>query len=147
MSALPSKPPARAPRRPPGRPRLRVVAEPRHHGRWLFLLAAIGAAGVFGVVSLNALAAESAFAARTLEREVDALALQYEELTAEVAALEAPDRVRRVAQGDLGMVEPDLPGFLVAQRTLPEDAGWAQAGTASVGQLTDPLKPMLGAGG
>lgn len=149
MSALPIPGRTRTPasRRPPGRPSLRVVPEPRHHGRYLLLLAAFGAAGVFGVVGLNALAAESAFTARTLEQEVHALAIRYEELTAEVAALEAPERVRHVAVHDLGMVEPDLPGFLVAERSLPEDGGWGRASAVSTGRVTDPLKPVLGVGG
>lgn len=143
MSALPSRAPRQA-RRPQTRPRLRVVAEPRHHGRYLLILGAVAAAGIFGVVSLNALAAESAFTARSLEREVDALAVRYEELTAEVATLESPERIRAVAFTELGMVEPALPGFLVAERPLPGDGSGPDAST---GRVTDPLKPMLGAGG
>ncbi|MDP8969596.1 MAG: septum formation initiator family protein, partial [Actinomycetota bacterium] len=117
MSALPS---LRARALPDGlrragavRPDLRLVERPRHAARWLAVLALFAAAGVFGVVSLHALAAEKAFTARALEVEVNRLALRHHELTAEVAALESPERVRRLATAQLGMVPAQQPAFLV----------------------------------
>ena len=68
------------------------------------LLAVVAAAGVFGSVSLDALAAESTFEAGRLEEEVRQMRVRYDELSAEVAALESPAHVRRVAVDELGMV-------------------------------------------
>jgi cell division protein FtsL len=119
-------------------PRLEVVAPPRHVGRYALLLVVLGILGVFGIVSLNAMAAESAFEARALEAEVRDLSLRYDELTAEVAHLASPERVREVAVSELGMVPAEQPGFLVA------DAGTA-VGNAAPGRVSDPIKPVLGA--
>ncbi|MGH8904116.1 MAG: hypothetical protein ACRDYA_21155 [Egibacteraceae bacterium] len=101
------------------RPDLRVVAPPSHARRYVVLLAIFAALGVFGVVSLNALAAESAFEARTLEREVRDLLVSYDELTAEVASLEAPNRVGQIAIEELGMVPVGDPGVLAVQGEAP----------------------------
>ena len=127
MAALPSPATHRAPTPRPqegvpaasGRPELRVVDRPRHHRRYLVLLVLTLALGVFGVVSLHALAAEAAFQARALEAEVDGLAQRSTELAAEVAALESPDRIHAIATGELGMVPARQPGYLV----LDEPAG------------------------
>lgn len=109
--------PRRAPQpvsRPARRPHLRVVGEPRHGLRYVVAAVLAGGLGVFGVVGLHALAAEQSFAVRNLEREVADLSRSYDELTAEIAALESPQRVRQVALGQLGMVPAQQPGFLVA---------------------------------
>jgi hypothetical protein len=74
---------------------------------------------------------------------------RYEELTAEVARLESPARVRAIAEHDLGMVPAEQPAYLVVEDGLPltpvahvEGASGAAAG----GLVADPLKPALGAG-
>ncbi|MFO8075488.1 MAG: septum formation initiator family protein [Actinomycetota bacterium] len=121
MAALPSPATHRAPTprphegapAPAERPDLRVVDRPRHHRRYLALLTLTVALGVLGVVSLHALAAEAAFDARTLEAEAEALAQRSTELTAEVAALESPERIREIAIEELGMVPARQPGYLV----------------------------------
>lgn len=109
----------RAVARSPGRPDLRVVAPPRHRGRYVLVTVLLVAAAVFGTVSLGALAAESTFTAQQLGDEVDALSLRYDELTAEVARLESPGHVRGVARSELGMVPAEQPGFLVAEPSDP----------------------------
>ncbi|CAN5527318.1 hypothetical protein BH23ACT7_BH23ACT7_05940 [soil metagenome] len=116
----PSPAPRPAPRT---RPDLRVVPAPRHTGRCVALLLMIAALGVVGVVSLNALAAEASFESQALEVRIDELELRYDELTAEVAVLSSPERVRRVAIEELHMVPTDRPGFLVLTERLPGDAG------------------------
>lgn len=68
--------------------------------------------GVIGVVALNALAAEASFEARELEAAISDLTLAHDDLVAEVAMLEAPDRVREVAGSQLGLLDPEQPGFL-----------------------------------
>jgi cell division protein FtsL len=150
MTALPTAVRARTERRaapsttPSERPRLRVVPRRRRTGRFVVLFAAVAAAGVFGVVSLSALAAEAAFAARALESEIDELALRYDELTAEVAALESPERVRTVATEELGMVRAQDPAFLLVER--PASAR-ETVPTSVEPSLSDPLKPALGSRG
>lgn len=120
-SARPRATTARAttPRGPAPRPDLRVVAPLSHARRYVALLSIFAALGVFGVVSLNALAAESAFEARTLDSEVRGLLVRYDELTAEVASLEAPSRVGRIAIDELGMVPVEDPGVLALQGKTP----------------------------
>lgn len=71
--------------------------------------------GVFGAVSLNALAAEQSFAHRALATETETLHLRRDELTVGVARLEAPDRIRRVAETRLGMVQARQPAFLALE--------------------------------
>lgn len=117
---------------PSTRPTLRVVARPRRTARFALAVVVVAIAGVVGVVSLSALAAEAAFEARSLQEEVTDLSLRYDELTAEVASLEDPARIRAVAENELGMVRTDSPTFLVAE-------GVPRTGPA----LTDRIKPVL----
>ncbi len=81
---------------------------------WLYSLTAglILVAGVIGIVALNALAAEASFQAQELEADISDLTLQHDDLVAAVAALEAPARVREVAETQLGLIQPEQPGFL-----------------------------------
>lgn len=142
MSALPSTGRATRPTGP-DRAELRVVPRRRRRGRLLALFVAAAAAGVFGVVTLNALAAESAFAARELEQQVEELGRRYDELTAEVAGLESPERVREVATSELGMVPAEEPDFLVA------DGGGGDGPRRPAvrdGAVADPVKRVLGGG-
>lgn len=134
MSALPhGAPPGRAstrtqtPPRPRPRPRPATARGrrpgPRTRRLRVGVLVAVVVLGVLGIVGVQAQAAEVAFDARALEREIASLERSHEQLTAEVAALESPERLRRVALEDLGMVQPDsatyldlsAPGRLVAE--------------------------------
>jgi cell division protein FtsL len=134
MPALPAlHRPAPQPRAPQ-RPTLRVVGPVRHTARYVTVSLGLTVLGVIGVVSLSALAAEAAFEARELQAEVSEFSLRYDELTAEVAALESPERIRRVAEEELGMIAPLSPTFLVA-----EGPG-ARAG-ARAQELADRVKP------
>lgn len=148
----PSSPRPSAPRR--GRPQLRVVGPARHLRRYAAITLVVVAAGIFGTVSLNALAAEQSFSVRNLEAEVTELSLRYEELTAEVAQLESPERIRSVAVVQLGMVPASHPGYLMAARRVAGD-GESRGSDGIVhtsspiggGDVADPVKPVLGAGG
>lgn len=111
-AARPASPLPRGAEERARRPQLRVVDQPRHSARYLALLAFVAVLGVTGVVSLNALAAEASFKARELDEEVTELSRRYDELTVEVAELQAPERVRRIAVQELGMVEPEDRAFL-----------------------------------
>lgn len=97
----------------PATPRLQLITTDPRTSRFALLLLVIAAIGVFGVVSVGAKTAEAAVSVRELTVEVDSLKQEYGLLTAEVAQLESPDRIRRVAVGDLGMVEPEDPKFVV----------------------------------
>lgn len=96
-------------------------------------------AAVFGVVGLNALAANAAVEARALEREVGAAERHYAELVAVVAEKEDPGRIRARAL-ELGLVPSTAARHLILSRLLDADgARRPDAGTI----VTDPLKPVL----
>ena len=124
------------------RPRLRVVPppRPRHTLRYALLAILLAGAAVFGAVALNALAAGDAVRARELEARVAEAERQYDELVAEVAALEDPARIRAAALR-LGMIPAEAPRYLHADRTVPGDE--VEAELVEVGESTDPLKPVL----
>lgn len=143
--SAPPAPPAHAggtPAPPATRPRLRVVPRQQPVRRLVGLLIAVGAAGIFGVVGLSALAAESAFAAHELEAEIQGLSFRYDELTAEVARLESPARIRGEARDTLGMVPAQRPAYLVLETPVEF--------TSSVGDdvlqptVSDPVKHARG---
>lgn len=145
MSALPLLRPPRPRGAGPAdaaRPELRVVSRARHGRRYLLLGLALSAVAVFGCVALNALAAEQAFAARTLQGQVGELALRADELTAEVARLESPARVHRVAVSRLGMVPAQRPAFLSLGQPHPGAETPRQPhGKAPKGQLRHAAAP------
>lgn len=129
---------------PAPRTHLRVVAEPkrRHALRYIFLYLVIGVATVFGALSLNALAAGDAVAARQLERQVVVAERDYALLVADVAALEDPARIRQAGL-ELGMVPAGSVRFLVVDDPLPADG--ASPDLVADGGTTDPLKSVLSA--
>jgi cell division protein FtsL len=86
-------------------PRLRLITTNPRSSRFALTLLVIAAIGVFGVVSVGAKTAEAAVYVRELEADVDELKREYELLTAEVAQLESPERIRAVAVEELGMIE------------------------------------------
>ena len=123
-------------------PHLRVVASPRRRHPLAYLLLVVGtiAAGVFGSVTLNALATGAAVEARELEAHVIEAERRYAQLVADVAALEDPARIRQAAL-ELGL-EPAGPGrHLELARNLPADG--AVLGGEVAERTTDPLKPLL----
>lgn len=143
MSALPARP-RRRPAPPGGRPgHLRLVrpSGPRHTLRFAVVLLLVAATAVFGAVSLNALAAERAVVAHRLEERVAEEERRYEQLLADVSALEDPARIRRIAVEELGMVPPREVRVLRLHRSLPADAGPARGERAGI--AADPLKPIL----
>jgi hypothetical protein len=133
---------ARPGRDPDRRRHLRVVEEPRKRHTLLFALLTIAIVGgaVFGTVTLNALAAAHAVEARELDARVAEAERTYAQLVADVAALEAPARIRAAAL-ELGL-EPAGPGrHVVLTRALPADGAVPDIGLP--GQAADPLKPLL----
>lgn len=132
-------------RREAGRRRahLRVVPAPRRRHTVLFatLFLVVSAGLVFTAVTLNALAAGDAVAAHELESRVADAQRHYAQLVAEVATLEDPERIRRVATEQLHLVPADRPIYLEVDRNLPADGDVSDAVPA--GSTTDPLKPVL----
>lgn len=127
------------------RPRLRLVRPPRRRHTPAFALLYVVLAGltVFTTVSLNAMAAGDLFDAERLEVEVAESERTYARLVAEVARLEAPDRVRRAAL-DLGMIPAESPRYIILGRRLPSDDA-AQEVPIDPGLEADPVKPVLSA--
>lgn len=128
---------------PRRRGHLRVVPETRkrHTLRYVLLSLALTGATVFGTVSLNALAAGDAVAARQLEQRVVQAERDYAILVADVAQLEDPARIRQAAL-DLGMIPAGSVRFLPVDRTLPAD-GVDPDLVAQADEATDPLKSVL----
>lgn len=123
LTPVPVPSPAPRPRRRAVQPTpIGIVAPRRHPGRYLVVMLVIAAAGVFGCVSLNALAAEQSFAVRALEADVAELSRTADELTVDVTRLESPDRLHRVATSRLGMVPVDQPAFLVLPRAASDES-------------------------
>jgi len=130
--------------------RLHVVTAPRSEpapvvasGRRTLLLALATAvlivAAVFGIVGLNAMTADLAVEARSLEIEVGEAERRYAELVAEVAAKEDPERIRERALA-LGLVPSTAARHLVLSRGLDADGLRLPDGGPV---LADPLKPVL----
>lgn len=95
---------------------LHVVPTPVRQAlpNWIYVALAgtVLALGVLGIVTLNALAAEASFEARSLERQITDATLRHDDLVAAVATLASPNRVQEVATTQLGLIEPEQPGFL-----------------------------------
>jgi hypothetical protein len=132
------------------RPRLRVVESPAPveaavpaTGRRTLVLALATAlvivAAVFGIVGLNAMAANASVDARALERQVAQAERRYAELVAVVASKEDPGRIRERAL-ELGMVPSSAARHLVLSRGIEAD-GMRRAEVRD--SVADPLKPVL----
>ena len=122
------RPTGRSTSRPTPRPRrLRVAA-----------LVAVVVVGVLAIVGIQAQAAEVAFDARALEQEIAELERSHEQLTAEVASLESPERLRRVALDELGMVQPETATYL----DLSEEGRLATAEAEPPRPVLDPVKEV-----
>jgi len=107
---------ASAPRRatPSPRPELRVLPQPRFHaprGPFVLVVGAVLTVGLIGVLLLNTVVAQDAFAVSALQARSAALADQEQALTQQVAAAESPQRLERRARA-LGMVPSVNPVFL-----------------------------------
>jgi hypothetical protein len=98
------------------------------------------AAGVFGAVALNAMAADASVQARALELEVGAAERRYAELIVAVAVKQDPARIRAEAL-EMGLVPSAAARHLTLERTIAADGAWSQAEERA--RTPDPLKPLL----
>jgi hypothetical protein len=122
------------------RPRLRVVGPPRPR-RVPFLLVAFVVVGtlVTGIVSLQALVAQTSFRMQALTRRSSELEESYGRLKLELARLSSPDRIVREAHR-LGYGLPE------EVRTLPVAGGRQPDPSLREDQPAFSLKPILGGG-
>ncbi len=137
MSAVSTNPTLRRTGARRERRHLRPIDDvPRRHPLvFIALYVVLGLGAVLGAVSLNALAAEDAIELARVESEVVTAERAWTQLTAEVAALEDPARIRSLAE-QMGM-EPTPQRFVVPEQALPDDR--VEATT------DDPMKPILSA--
>lgn len=122
---------------------LRVVGPTPRRRTLLFatLLGLLAGVTIFTTVAVSALGAADAVTVRELQREVADAERRYAALVAEVAALQDPARIERVAVEELGMVRPADARYVVLDRALPEDEEGVDDALAGI--RTDPLKPVL----
>jgi hypothetical protein len=116
------------------------VASGRRTLALVLTTATVIVAAVFGVVGLNAMAANASVEARALERQVAGAERAYAELVAAVAAKEDPGRIRELAL-ELGLVPSTAARHLVLGRSI--DADGSRRADAGAVVLNDPLKPVL----
>ncbi len=95
--------------------------------------------GVFGIVGLNAMAANAAVDARALERQVELEERRYAELLVAVTAKQDPARIRAEAL-EMGLVPATAARHLVVARGIDADGQMRADARADV---SDPLKPVL----
>lgn len=131
------------------------LAEPRVARRapFVLLVLTLVGAGLVALLVLNTAIAADSFTERALNRDIDRLQLQEQELLMAVAAAEAPAALAQAAV-DLGMIPAGKPAFLVvhpdgttevlgaatpAARPVPP-AG--PAGTAPPAGTPDPVEPV-----
>lgn len=120
-----------------GRRHLRVVdRQPRRHTvLFLIIYLVVGAVVVMGAVSLNALAAGDAVEIRELGTRLDVDQRTYDQLIAEVASLEDPARIQRLAI-EMGLVPAVRARHVQPAQELDVDQGAAPA--------ADQVKSLIG---
>lgn len=107
----------------------------------LFVVGALVALGLFGVVIAHVTLMQGQFELQRLQQQSAATQAEYDRLRLQVSELESPDRIVAVAQEKLGMVAPQTITYLAPPSdpaTLPasegaDGAGGADRTTAAVG--------------
>jgi cell division protein FtsL len=103
-----------------------------------------------GLVALHVLIAENQFRIDHLEQQASVEQAQYEKLRLSIAQLEAPSRIVRVAEGQLGMQQPASVTYLPPIRTALGGATSTFAGAGGFppeGEADWPsVKPYLSGG-
>lgn len=82
---------------------------------------------VAGVLLEQVVLAQSAFKLSAINKRLAVAEARQEELLAEVAQLESPGRIERYARAHLGMVDPTVVEYVVADVTIGGDNKLAQA--------------------
>lgn len=126
---------------PDEQPELTVVRR-AGRGRLALTVASlvVVAAAVLAAVTLNAVAADDAVVAESLDTRLRAAEVVHGQLQTEVAALESPGRVAAAAEA-LGLVRVDHPRRLPVERLLPADGLVHERAVLREGG--DEIKPLL----
>lgn len=104
--------------------------------------AALVVVSAVAYVSQSTAAARTGYAILTLQQDIERLQVENARLVAMVTALRSPDRIARVALGELGMVKPGpqqltaltLPAPEVAAVPAPAPSLWQRLGALLLGR-------------
>jgi hypothetical protein len=98
------------------------------------LVIAGASAMCLALVALHVLMAENQFTLDRLQQQSAVQQAHYEQVSLQVAQLEAPARIVRLAEGKLGMVQPAsvtyLPAITASDGPAPDRAGGGRPGGA-----------------
>jgi cell division protein FtsL len=125
------------------------VARSRRRARrglrgFLLLVTVVVTASLVGLVSLQAILAQSSFRTAELQTRIGDLADRHGVLTSEVARLSAPGRVAAWAEAH-GMRAADVGHIVIV--TVPSDDASRSSGEGPGGRLASLVKPILGSAG
>jgi cell division protein FtsL len=76
---------------------------------------------VFGVLLERVILSQSAFKLATVRRQLETAQGRHEELLLEASGLASPDRIEHFARTNLGMVDPVVVEYIVADVPAAED--------------------------
>ncbi|HTN81231.1 MAG TPA: septum formation initiator family protein [Acidimicrobiales bacterium] len=139
------------------RPRLRIAVRPtrRRVAGIAFITATITLAALFAAAVFQTVLVQGQQRLDQLDRQVGDEQNQFDQLRAEVAQLESPDRIVAVAQNRLGMVQPTKVTYIAPTveqvvsvvsatgQALPDDKE-SDAATTGAGRPWSQLKPLVG---
>lgn len=137
---LPLLPREERPRVARSRPRARRGI----HARFAVLAGGLVACLLVGVVSLQAILAQTSFHTAQLQSQMSELGNRYQSLVGESARLSSPARIEAWAATH-GMRVPDAEHTVILQ--VPPRAGAPESGVVGPGREADLVKSILGAGG
>jgi cell division protein FtsL len=139
------------------RPRLRIAARPtrRRVAGIAFISATVTLAALFAAAVFQTILVQGQQRLDQLDRQVSQEQDQFDQLRAQVAQLESPERIVAVAQNRLGMVQPDRVTYIAPSldqvvavvsatgQALPDD-NESDAATSGAGRTWSQLKPYVG---
>jgi len=92
------------------------------------ILGAIGVVAViFAILLEQVVLAQSAFELSRLRSDLATVQARHERAMFEASRLESPERIERYARDELGMIEPPVSEYLIAEVKAPRSPGLAQS--------------------
>ena len=139
------------------RPRLRIAVRPsrRRVAGIAFVSATVTLAALFAAAVFQTILVQGQQRLDQMDRQVRLEQDQFDQLRANVAELESPERIVAVAQNRLGMVQPDKVTYIAPTldqvvavvsatgQALPDDKE-SDAATSGAGRSWSQLKPFVG---
>ncbi|MBA2272592.1 MAG: cell division protein FtsL [Actinobacteria bacterium] len=96
------------------------------------ILGAIGVVAViFAILLEQVILAQSAFELSRLRSDLATVQARHERAMFEASQLESPERIERYARDELGMIEPPLSEYVIADVKAPRSPGLAQSARRS----------------